>query len=53
MLRKYLENPKEFYGPDAEIVRDIKVSKQAEGNHFIFWEDPEKAIRQYIATTKL
>jgi len=53
MLRKYLENPKEFYGPDAEIARDIKIGEQAKGNHFIFWDDPEKAMGQYTAAAKL
>ncbi|KAG8217138.1 hypothetical protein J3R82DRAFT_5196 [Butyriboletus roseoflavus] len=47
-LRKYAENsPKVLYGIDAEKARDIKFITQTEGNHFIFWEDPEKAIQQY------
>ena len=53
-LRKYAENPpEELYGSDAERARDIKFIIQTEGNHFIFWEDPEEAIRQYSATINL
>ena len=44
---KYVENPEVFYGRDAEKVRDIKCVAQTEGNHFIFWDDPAKAIAQY------
>lgn len=53
MLRKYVENPKELYGSDAEKARDIKSIIQVEGNHFIFWEDPEKAIQHYSASINL
>ncbi|KAG9318035.1 hypothetical protein JVU11DRAFT_98 [Chiua virens] len=47
MLRKHAANPKEHYGDDAEKARDIKFVFQTEGNHFIFWDDPQKAIQQY------
>jgi len=54
MLRKYAENPPaELYGSDAEKARDIRIITQAEGNHFIFWEDPEEAIRQYNVAINL
>lgn len=53
-LRGYAENsPKAIYGSDAEKVRDIKFITQTEGNHFIFWEDPEKAIQQYSVAINL
>ena len=48
MFRKYVDDPpKELYGSDAEKARDIKFVTHTEGNHFIFWEDPEKAIQHY------
>ncbi|KAH0830190.1 hypothetical protein J3R83DRAFT_1545 [Lanmaoa asiatica] len=54
VLRKYVENPPEaLYGRDAEKARDIKFITQTEGNHFIFWEDPEKAIQQYSVAIDL
>ena len=52
-FRRYLEDPKGLYGPDAEKARDIKIINHAEGNHFIFWEDPEKAIQQYTTSINL
>ncbi|KAI9570497.1 hypothetical protein HD554DRAFT_2170104 [Boletus coccyginus] len=54
MLRKYAENPPaELYGSDAEKARDVRFITQTEGNHFIFWEDPEQAIRQYTVAINL
>ncbi|KAF8549454.1 hypothetical protein OG21DRAFT_1515173 [Imleria badia] len=54
MFRKYVEDiPEALYGSDAEKVRDIKCITQTEGNHFIFWEDPEKAIEQYSVAINL
>ncbi|KAF8437537.1 hypothetical protein L210DRAFT_3545965 [Boletus edulis BED1] len=54
MLRKYAEKPPPaLYGSDAEKARDIKFIAQTEGNHFIFWEDPEKAIQQYSVAINL
>ena len=54
MLRKYAEGPpEELYGSDAEKARDIRFIIQTEGNHFIFWEDPEEAIRQYDVAINL
>ena len=53
-LRKYVEeSPEALYGSGAEKARDIKFITQTEGNHFIFWEDPEKAIQQYSAAINL
>jgi len=49
LLRKHLEDPPEaLFGSHAEKARDVKFV-QAEGNHFIFWDDPEKAIQQFTA----
>ncbi|KAF8437541.1 hypothetical protein L210DRAFT_3545979 [Boletus edulis BED1] len=55
MLRKYAEKgpPPALYGSDAEKARDIKFIAQTEGNHFIFWEDPEKAIQQFSVAINL
>lgn len=54
MLRKNAENPAgALYGRDAEKARDIKFITQTEGNHFIFWEEPEKAIQQYSVAINL
>ncbi|KAI9570775.1 hypothetical protein HD554DRAFT_2169917 [Boletus coccyginus] len=54
MLRKYAENPpEELYGSGAEKARDIKFITQTKGNHFVFWEDPEEAIRQYNVAINL
>ncbi|KAF8549463.1 hypothetical protein OG21DRAFT_1515186 [Imleria badia] len=54
VFRKYVEDPPEaLYGSDAEKARDIKLITHTEGNHFIFWEDPEKAIDQYSVTINL
>lgn len=54
IFRKYVENPPEGpYGSDAEKARDIKFVTQTEGNHFVFWEDPEKAIQQYSVVINL
>ena len=47
VLGKHAENPEPFCGPGAEKARDVKFVNQKEGNHFIFWENPEKAIQQY------
>lgn len=52
-LRKCLANPKPIYGPYAEKARDLKFKFQTEGNHFIFWDEPEVALEQYIATINL
>ncbi|KAG2150283.1 uncharacterized protein EDB93DRAFT_1142546 [Suillus bovinus] len=52
-LRKCLADPKPIYGPDAEKARDVKFKFQTEGNHFIFWDEPEVALKQYIATINL
>jgi len=52
-FRKCLADPKPIYGPDAEKARDVKFKFQTEGNHFIFWDEPEVAIEQYIATINL
>ncbi|KAG2338427.1 hypothetical protein BDR05DRAFT_969261 [Suillus weaverae] len=49
-LRKCLADPKPIYGPDAEMARDVKFKFQTEGNHFVFWDEPEVALEQYIAT---
>ena len=54
MLRKYADDPpKALYGSDAEKARDIKFITQTEGNHFVFWDDPEKAIQQYSVAINL
>ncbi|KAF8553576.1 hypothetical protein OG21DRAFT_1485318 [Imleria badia] len=54
MFRKCVEDPPEaLYGSGAEKARDIKFVTQTEGNHFIFWEDPEKAIEQYSVAINL
>ena len=54
MLRKYAENsPEVFYGRNAEKARDIQFITHTEGNYFIFWEDPEKAIQQFTAAISL
>lgn len=52
-LRKCLANPKPVYGLDAEKARDVKFNFQSEGNHFVFWDKPELALDQYIATINL
>jgi pimeloyl-ACP methyl ester carboxylesterase len=52
-LRKCLADPKPIYGPDAEKARDVKFKFQTEGNHFIFWDEPEVALEQYIAAINL
>jgi pimeloyl-ACP methyl ester carboxylesterase len=52
-LRKCAESPEAVYGSGAERARDIKFITQTEGNHFIFWEDPEKAIQQYSVAINL
>lgn len=52
-LRKCLADPKPIYGPDAEKARDVKFNFQAAGNHFVFWDEPELALDQYIATINL
>lgn len=52
-LRKCLAEPKPIYGPDAEKARDVKFQFQTEGNHFVFWDEPEVALEQYIATINL
>lgn len=43
-LEKALVNP-DFYGERA--VRDVKVVPCKIGNHFIFWDQPEEALRIY------
>ena len=54
MLRKHAEeSPEALYGSGAEKARDIKFVTQTEGNHFIFWEDPEKVIQQYNVAINL
>ena len=54
MLREYVDNPpKVLYGRNAEKARDIQFITHTEGNHFIFWEDPEKAIQQFTAAISL
>ncbi|KAG1726074.1 uncharacterized protein EDB91DRAFT_1264104 [Suillus paluster] len=52
-LGKCLADPKPNYGPDAETARDVKFKFQTEGNHFVFWDEPEAALGQYIATINL
>ncbi|KAG2141235.1 hypothetical protein DEU56DRAFT_795856 [Suillus clintonianus] len=52
-LKKCLADPKPMYGPDAERARDVKFKFQTEGNHFIFWDEPEVALEHYIATINL
>ncbi|KAG1800612.1 uncharacterized protein BJ212DRAFT_1400214 [Suillus subaureus] len=52
-LRKCLADPKPMYGPDAEEARDVKFNFQTEGNHFVFWDEPEVALDHYIATINL
>lgn len=52
-LRKCLAEPKPIFGPDAEKARDVKFKLQTEGNHFVFWDEPEVALEQYIATINL
>ncbi|KAG1754477.1 hypothetical protein EDB19DRAFT_1626355 [Suillus lakei] len=52
-LRKCWTDPKPFYGPDAEKARDVKFKFQTEGNHFVFWDEPEVALEQYVATINL
>ncbi|KAG1726060.1 uncharacterized protein EDB91DRAFT_1229168 [Suillus paluster] len=52
-LGKCLADPKPTYGPDAEMARDVKLKFQTEGNHFVFWDEPEAALDQYIATINL
>ncbi|KAG1768490.1 hypothetical protein EDD22DRAFT_949438 [Suillus occidentalis] len=46
-------DPKPNYGLDAEKARDVKFNFQARGNHFVFWDEPELALDQYIATINL
>lgn len=53
LLRMYLKDPTELYGSDAKKARDVECIIQPEGNHLIFWEDPEKAIQQYSASINL
>lgn len=52
-LRKCLAEPKPIYGSDAEKARDVGFKFQTEGNHFVFWDEPEVALEQYIATINL
>ncbi|KAG1842177.1 hypothetical protein DFJ58DRAFT_732166 [Suillus subalutaceus] len=52
-FKKCLADPKPVYGPNAGKGRDLKFKFQTEGNHFIFWDEPEVALQQYIATINL
>ncbi|KAG0699934.1 hypothetical protein DFH29DRAFT_1070433 [Suillus ampliporus] len=52
-LRKCLADPEPMYGPDAEKARDVKVKFHTEGNHFVFWDEPQVALEQYITTINL
>lgn len=52
-LRECLADPKPIYGPDSKKARDVKFKFQTEGNHFIFWDEPEVALEQYIAIINL
>ncbi|KAH7923929.1 hypothetical protein BV22DRAFT_1014330 [Leucogyrophana mollusca] len=46
-LNKYLEDPSPF-GEGAEKARDTKTLCPAKGNHFVFWDEPELALSQYL-----
>ncbi|KAG1739908.1 uncharacterized protein EDB91DRAFT_1134421 [Suillus paluster] len=52
-IGKCLADPKPVYGPDAKTARDVKLKFQTEGNHFVFWDEPQAALGQYIATINL
>ncbi|KAH7913177.1 hypothetical protein BJ138DRAFT_670150 [Hygrophoropsis aurantiaca] len=51
-FRRYLEDPT-LLAADAEKARDVKTMCPAEGNHFVFWDDPELAIRQFTECINL
>lgn len=48
-MEKALKNPSSVFGKDAERARDFKVVRLERGNHFVFWDEPNWALDQFIA----
>ncbi|KAH7912859.1 Alpha/Beta hydrolase protein [Hygrophoropsis aurantiaca] len=46
-LEAVVDNPHSAYGPKAEKARVVKFHYLPQGNHFVFWDDPEWALDQY------
>ncbi|KAL4067414.1 Alpha/Beta hydrolase protein [Scleroderma yunnanense] len=49
-LEKSLEEgPSVVFGESAERARDIQLTYLERGNHFVFWEEPRWALKQFRA----
>lgn len=49
-MERALKDPSSVFGKDAERARDFKVVRLAKGNHFVFWDEPNWALDQFVAS---
>ncbi|KAH7912848.1 hypothetical protein BJ138DRAFT_1111960 [Hygrophoropsis aurantiaca] len=49
MLEKAADNPKSYFGDDAQKARVMEFCYLPKGNHFFFWDDPKWALDQYLS----
>ncbi|KIO11073.1 hypothetical protein M404DRAFT_127994 [Pisolithus tinctorius Marx 270] len=48
-MERALKDPSSVFGEDAERAREFKVVRLDRGNHFVFWDEPNWALDQFIA----